>query len=356
MTAKPLRIGFCGVGRMGQMAHLRNYAVEPSCTVTAIAEPRAKTAQAVARRYAVPRVYNDARDMLDAETLDAIVACRPFACHGGILPMLLEAGIPIFIEKPLAGSVAVGETIVSAVRDSGTFLMIGYHKRSDPAVMFAKRKIDELKGNGRLGALRYVRMIMPPGDWVAGGFEGLIDEGDAIPEVPSDPPPDDMDRDTFDAYLTFVNYYIHQVNLLRHFLGEPYRVTHADPSGVLMIGRSEAGVTCTLEMAPYRTTRDWQEEALVCFEHGWLRVRLPAPLASNRPGSVEIFSDPPGADAPQRTAPTLPPVHAMRQQCINFLAAVAGREPPLTDAEEALEDLRVARDYIELCRSHTSCP
>ncbi len=46
-----------------------------------------------------------------------------------------------------------------------------------------------------------------------------------------------MDKPTYDAYITFVNYYIHQVNLMRHLLGEPYRVTYADPSGVLLAGR-----------------------------------------------------------------------------------------------------------------------
>ena len=43
-----------------------------------------------------------------------------------------------------------------------------------------------------------------------------------------------MDEATCDQYVTFVNYYIHQVNLLRYLLGEPYQVTYADPAGVLL--------------------------------------------------------------------------------------------------------------------------
>lgn len=39
-----------------------------------------------------------------------------------------------------------------------------------------------------------------------------------------------MDEATFRAYTDFVNYYIHQVNLLRFFLGENYRVTYAEPT------------------------------------------------------------------------------------------------------------------------------
>ena len=38
----------------------------------------------------------------------------------------------------------------------------------------------------------------------------------------------------------------------------------------------------------------------------------------------------------------------MRQQAINFIRAVRGEMPPMTGAAEALEDLRVARQYIRL--------
>ena len=84
---------------------------------------------------------------------------------------------------------------------------------------------------------------------------------------------------------------------MRHLLGEPYHVTYADPSGVLLAGQSESGVAGAIEMSPYRTTIDWQESALVCFEHGYVKLELPAPLACNRPGRVEIFRDPGGAHA-----------------------------------------------------------
>jgi predicted dehydrogenase len=157
-----------------------------------------------------------------------------------------------------------------------------------------------------------------------------------------------MDESTYKDYTAFVNYYIHQVNLMRHLLGEPYRVTYAEPSGVLFAGESESGVACTIEMSPYRTTVDWQEHALVCFEKGWLRVDLPAPLACNRPGRVEIYRDPGDGATPERSEPKLPWIHAMRQQAANFIAAVKGEMKPMTTAAEALQDLEMAREYIRL--------
>lgn len=343
-----VRIGFVGVGSMGQCAHLRNYATLPECAVVALAEIRPQLGRLVAARYGVPRVYRHCEEMFAAEKLDGIVASQPFTRHGVLVPQLLTARVPIFTEKPLAGSVETGERLLAALAQSGTWHMVGYHKRCDPATLAAKAEIDALRESGELGALRYVRLLMPAGDWIAAGFTDRITTDEPLPPLESDPPAGDMDEATYKEYLTFVNYYIHQVNLLRYLLGEPYRVTYVDPSGVLLAVQSESGVAGAIEMSPYRTTVDWQESALIAFERGKVTLELPAPLASHRPGRVEIYRDPGNGATPQLTVPTLPWVHAMRQQAARFVAAIRGECRPPCEAAEALEDLKVARDVIRL--------
>ncbi len=93
---------------------------------------------------------------------------------------------------------------------------------------------------------------------------------------------------------------------------------------------------------------DWQESALVCFQKGYVKVDLPAPLASNRPGRVEILRDPGDGATPETIVPQLPWVHAMMQQASNFVTAIRCEADPPCTSEEALEDLRVARQYIRL--------
>jgi predicted dehydrogenase len=346
-----VRIGFVGVGSMGQCAHLKNYAVLPDCKVVAIAELRPNLRERVAARYGVPRTYPSHREMLAREKLDGIVAVQPFTQHGQLVPELLEAGIPLFTEKPLASCVQVGERILAALRSTGTWYMLGYHKRSDPATVYAKAEIDRLRQTGELGKLRYVRIIMPAGDWIAGGFDDLIRTDEPKPAIPSDPAPGDMDAETFREYIALVNYYIHQINLLRYLLGECYEVTHADPSGVVMVVHSASGIAGVLEMSPYQTTVDWQESALEAFERGYVDLRLPAPLASNQPGRVQIMRDPGNGVTPETTEPTLPWIGAMRQQAANFVRAIRGETKPPCEAEEALEDLKVARAYLRLLPS-----
>jgi predicted dehydrogenase len=337
---------------MGQAAHLKNYVTVPGCQVVAICELREGLGRKVASRYGVPRVYKSHTEMLEAEELDGIVAAQPFRRHSVLVPELLQAGVPIFIEKPLAASVEAGERIVSAVHRSATWLMVGYHKRSDPAIAWGKAEIDRLKQSGELGALRYVRILMPAGDWIAGGDSDVIRTDEPMPDLAAEPPPSNMNEQTHKAYVAFVNYYIHQVNLMRYMLGEPYRVAYADPSGVLLAAEGRSGVPGIIEMSPYRTTLDWQESVLVAFERGYVKVELPAPLASNRPGTVEVLRDPGGGTTPQTIQPHLPSVHAMRQQAINFVSAIRGESRPPCEAAEALEDLKVARDYIRLAQGN----
>jgi len=342
-----VKVAFIGAGSMGQCAHLKNYAALDECEVVALAELRGDVREKVAARYGVPAVYENHEELIAEEQFDALVCIQPFSRHGILIPEVLKAGVPLLIEKPLASSVRVGERILDALERSRTFMMVAYHKRSDPATECAKAEIDRLKESGEAGRMRYVRITMPPGDWIAGGFNDLI-RGGEVTGLETDPPPPDMDEETFRKYKTFVNYYIHQVNLMRHLLGESYRVTYAEKSQALLAVESIGGVAGVIEMAPYSTSLGWRESALVGFERGYVKLDLPAPLACNRAGRVEIMRDAGDGKTPETVVPVMPPVGAMRRQAENFLKAVRGEAKPPCGAEEALEDLRVARDYISL--------
>ncbi len=333
-----IRIGFVGVGTMGQAAHLRNYASQTDCEVVAIAEVRPKLGAEVAKRYGIEKVYSNHLDMLSNETLDGIVAIQQFWNHISLIPELLEAGLPVLTEKPLADTAANGNALLAIAKNARSPLYVGYHKRSDPATTRAKETIDEWKHSGHMGKMRYVRITMPPGDWISEGFTGNV----ATDETYTSGAP------VWDKTLEFVNYYIHQVNLMRFLLGEDYEVIFADPGSVTLAIRSQSGVSGIIEMAPFETTYDWQESALIAFQRGWIRLNLPAPLALNQSGTVEIYADPGLPVQPSFTKPSLPHVHAMRAQAQNFLRAIRGEAHPLCGAEDAAKDLEVAQSYMNL--------
>ena len=346
-----LKIGFVGAGNMGQMAHLRHYANLSDCRVVALVEPRPELARKVAARYGIERLYSSAIEMLQSEKLDGVVAPQPFDRHGQIITPLYEFGVPILTEKPLASSVQVGEAMIAALAKSNSWHMVGYHKRNDPAVVWSKAEIERVKNTGELGALKYVRITMPPGDWVSGGFDELISSDEILsPDqmIGADAPDETLPSEEFAQYISFVNFYIHQVNLLRHLLGENYRVTHADAAGVLLVAQSASGVTGTIEMSPYQTSRGWDESAFVAFENGYFQIDLPAPL-STVPGKVTASYD---GDNARRITPDLAPEGAMRAQAKNFLRAIRGEIAPPCEAHEALEDLKIARNYLNLWKQN----
>ncbi|MBP1993739.1 Gfo/Idh/MocA family protein [Paenibacillus eucommiae] len=349
--SKKLKIGFVGSGGMGQMAHLSNYSVlKDECEIVALAEPRPQLAELVAARYGIEHVYADHEELLKHEGLDAIVAAQPYKRHSILIPDILRAGIPVFTEKPLTLSVDAGEKLASLGEELGVLHMVGYHKRSDLAMEYAQKLVQAWKQSGEFGKLNYVRVTMPPGDWISGADQPL---GTDEPMIPCEwePRPQEFDEVNGNKYDIFVNYYIHQVNAIRFLLGEGYKVTYADRSGILLAGESASGVCVTLEMAPYSTTVEWHEGILVAFEHGFIKIELPAPLVRQVAGKVTVMRDN-GKDAPTYTEPVMPSIAAMRNQARNFLAAVRGERPAPCAAMDALEDLKIARDYIRMMAAY----
>jgi predicted dehydrogenase len=343
---KKIKLGFIGAGFMGQRAHLRNYAALDDCEMVALAEARPILARETARVFGIPNIFTTHNEMISACSLDAIVAIQHFSHHINTVPDILNAGISILTEKPLCISAENGKRLVEMQKETGSVYMVGYHKRSDPAMEYAKALIADWIQSGEYGAMRYVRMTMPPGDWISGNPKG-IETDEAVPVQQGEALPLCFEDAAGKAYSSFINYYIHQINALRFVLGEPYKLVFADRSKTLLVAESVGGVCCTLEMSPYSTTIDWQESIFIAFEKGTIRIDLPAPLVAQTPGKVTVLRDG-GKAMPSITQPLLPPVSAMQNQAANFLKAVRGEMAPPCDAAEALEDLKIAAAYIKM--------
>lgn len=337
---RKIRIGFVGCGFMGQLAHIRHYAAVENCELVAVAEPRAATAAAVAARYGIGRVYTGHREMLDAEELDGVVATLMFNHHAAVLPEIYGRVGYVLTEKPLADSTAAGRALVAAAASAGTVHMVGYHKRSDPAVVEARRLVDEWRSTGHHGNLRYVRVAIAGGDWTAGAGKDVIDLGEPKPPSPFGASGESPRRA---AYVSFVNYFIHQVNLLRHVLDEDYTLAYADPSGRTLTARTSSGTVGVIELLPYELEDEWQESVLVGFDRAALTVVLPAPLAPV-PGKLKLTIE---EGHTQHRQLTFGSSSAMFDQARAFVAVCAGERDPPCAASEALRDLEIADDYID---------
>ena len=334
---------------MGQLAHIRSYAcLQDECELVALAEPRPRTAELVAARYGIGRAYADHRELLESETLDAIAAVQRYTYHSALLPELYPAVPFLFTEKPLAAYAAEGDRLASLAREAGCVHMLGYHRRSDPATRAAKQTVDAWKSDGKLGELRYVRLCYAAGDWIANAHRALIDVGEDSPDVTVEEPPPDVDADD-EASWALVNgadKLVHPLNLLRHFLGERYRLVFAHVTGRLLAFESESGVPATIEVTPYRVSSGFEEEVLVAFERGYVQLRPAPALAVNRAGTLEIYRDPGAGHTPQRSSPQLRAIDPMLAQAQDFLRVCRGDAAPLTDVSEAAEDLHIVSEIV----------
>jgi len=343
-----LRFGFVGAGFMGQLAHIANYSILLDVEMVALAEGRTKTAEAVARRYGIAQVYPDHRAMLDDAELDAVVAIMGFEFHHAVVPDILERGVHCLTEKPISIKVETAKRFAALAKEAAVTYHIGYMKRCDPASVRAKAQIGESRSTGEYGKLRYLRVSMPPGDWTAGIEPPISCDEPALTYtgVTPEPAPDWMSQDTVATYVSFVNYYIHQVNLIRYLLGEDYTVRYAEPSGVVLTAESASGIPIVLEMAAYEVQHEWEEFYTACFERGKVELSLPAPMARQRAGEVRFYKG--GEHDGVYEKPALPQRWSMAEQARIFVETIQKGKPCLSPAEDAVKDLEIAEQYVKL--------
>lgn len=348
--SEKVRLGFVGCGFMGQLAHIANYAVIPDCELVALAEGRQETANAVAQRYGIAEVYPTHRDMLENVDLDGVVAIMGYGLHHAVVPDIIDAGLPVVTEKPMCVRVETAKKMAAAADGKGLLYQVGYMKRHDPAAKVARRTIQQWKESGECGDMTYVRITAPSGDWVY-QMEPPIDCRDPRPvydDEPAEPMPEWMPEPMQRLYDGFINFYIHQVNLLRYLIGEDYRVTHVDPGQKVIVAISDSGVTCILEMASYGLQNMWQEFYKICFEGGKIDLQIPAPLARQRPGVVSIYkaSGFSGDSEPQTIEPFLSQKWSFLEQARHFVQCLRDGKPTISPTSDAIKDLEVSEQYI----------
>ena len=344
--SRKLRIGFVGAGRMGQLAHIRSYALlHDECELVALAEPRPRTAELVAARYGIGRVFRDHQELLESVQVDGLVAPQPYLHHRTLLPDIYPHIRHLFTEKPLALTAVTGDRLVELAGEHSCTHMLGYHRRSDPATRDAKRMVESWKESGELGALRYLRICYSDGDWIANVHGEYIETDEQPPSFAAEEA--NGDDETVWALHDSTDKLVHPLNLLRHFLGERHRIDYVHRSGRLIALESESGIPATIEVTPYRRTVGFDEELLVAFERGYVKLRVAPPLARNRGGTLEIYRDLGDGTRPETVRPELPWVDPMRAQAADFLRVCRGEAPPPTGVAEAALDLHLVAEIVD---------
>ncbi len=297
------RVGLVGAGGVAQR-HARVLSGLPDVQVVGVTDVVPAAAAALAEQHG-GRVFADVGELLEAG-LDAAYVCVPPFAHGDAERAVIAAGVPLFVEKPIALDRDTAREIAELIAKSDLLSAVGHHWRYLPVVERAR----DLLGD------RPVRLVT--GAWL-----------DKVPPVAWWPR-----RDRSGGPV--VEQAAHVLDLARHLAGEvtevwaagngtPPPVDGADVDGATVAALRFAGgavgtvaATCVL---------GWKERAgLEIYADGLsLAISETRLVVRDADGTETVESDPDSARVAVDRA---------------FIAAVRGAEP----------DVRVP--YAEALRTH----
>lgn len=356
---RPLRVVVIGVGGIAQMMHLPTLAERPDIFhIAGLADVSQDTLQAVGRRYGVEVLSPDWREAVAKADPDAVLLLAS-GCHRDAVLDVLGSGRPLFVEKPLAFSLQETEEIARAVRERKATVMVGYHKRFDPAYLKAREAVRALRD------LRYVEVtVLHPDDDAYRGHHAVLPVA-AAPRPPRGE--EEMDaltvakvtsgafRGCVDnivgtdapvalrvaAFILFESL-IHDVNAIRGILGEPEQVisAHAWRGGMAQSSatRFAGDVTVTMSWISLPGLRHYEERLRFVGPDGRVTLTFPSPYLRHAPTPLQIER----MDGEELAVEDriVSYEEAFRAELHHFRRCLLEDRPPTPSIEDALGDAR----------------
>ena len=123
--------------------HAAAFQIAPhEAEVVAVASPTPGNAAALAKKYEIPRVFTDYREMLREKDIEMVTIAAPNSLHAPMTIDCAKAGKHIVCEKPLCMTIAEGEQMVGAAKQSGVLLMYAEELFFTPKYLKAKEMAD----------------------------------------------------------------------------------------------------------------------------------------------------------------------------------------------------------------------
>jgi myo-inositol 2-dehydrogenase / D-chiro-inositol 1-dehydrogenase len=159
-----VKVALIGAGRMGRL-HGQILASLPDVGEVLVHDADGGAATASATEIG-GRVCESPGEAI--ERADAVVIASSTRTHAALIEASIEAGRPIFVEKPLTFTLEESIAVVDLVERRGAILQLGFQRRFDTAYREARRRVE----SGELGTVYLVRLIAhdnapPPEAYIA---------------------------------------------------------------------------------------------------------------------------------------------------------------------------------------------
>jgi predicted dehydrogenase len=360
--AERVRVGVVGCGLIAQVMHLPYLAeLEDRFEIAALCDISEPVAAECARRYGVERTYTRWQDLVDAGGLDAVMILTS-GSHAPVAVAAAQAGMHVFVEKPMCLSVAEGHEMLAAARAAGVQLMVGTMKRYDPAYERLAELLPEVVD---LRLVRVTTLESPFEPYVAhyplvkpsGVPEDIIAalraEEDAILASVLGPDAAADDRDSYRFIL--LDNLVHELNALRGLLGEPERVLHADLSPRrASINLAFPDVEVHLSWVDLPGIARYSQEFAVYAPNDRLTLTLPSPFLRSAPSELVREGGEPGTAHSWRSVETVAYDEAFKRELIELSECIQTDRQPRTSGEDGLRDVALCTSILRAHRDRTT--
>ena len=151
-----LKVAVIGCGEVARMRHLPGFLrLKKDVSISAVCDVDRSIANIVAEKFGIPHAYSDFRELLALDKPDIVAVCTPPKTHTSIVTESMESGCHVFLEKPMALSVADCDNMISSSRKYGAKLCIAHTARFYPPY----QKAQELVKNGVIGKLTNMNIL-----------------------------------------------------------------------------------------------------------------------------------------------------------------------------------------------------
>jgi virulence factor len=128
---RAMRVLLVGLGDVARKAYLPLLAAWPGLELHLATRQKSVLRQA-GESYRIPHLYRSAAEALRKSTFDAAFVHAATEAHVEIVELLLEAGVHVFVDKPLAYRFDEAARLVSLSEREGRLLMVGFNRRYAP--------------------------------------------------------------------------------------------------------------------------------------------------------------------------------------------------------------------------------
>ncbi|MDQ2719076.1 MAG: Gfo/Idh/MocA family oxidoreductase [Bacteroidota bacterium] len=123
-------------------------------SLVAVMRRDAEKAKDYAQRHHVPKWYNDADALINDEEVNAIYIATPPAFHEEYALACLQAGKPVYVEKPMALNLTSATNIMRFAKEKNIKLSVAHYRREQPLF----KKIKQLLSDKIIGDVRFIKL------------------------------------------------------------------------------------------------------------------------------------------------------------------------------------------------------